>query len=398
MRNTFNILFYANRSKEKEGQMPVLCRITVNGTVAQFSCKMSVPSLTWDPKTGRMTGRSHQAVDCNLILDGIRARIVDVYHELSMKGGVTSAWQVREYYLGKKGSEISLLDGIDKQIEAVSSRVGRDRASSTYFKYKIVRGHCVDYMKDVLGRSDIPLAEIDESFMRGFCNYLRDRLCLSQSSVWVYQMPLRTVVTAAFNDGLILKNPFVNYRVSPDMKERGFLTEGQLRRLIHHQFPEDSLKAFTRDLFVFCCFTGLSFADLRKLSRSDIVDINDSHWIVSRRQKTKVHFQAKLLPVALDIIKRHGKDEKDEPLFDVGKYTTVCKRLKVIGAECGVSDNLCFHQARHTFATLALSKGMSMESLRSILGHTDIRTTQIYAKITCARLDKDYSCLSTFCL
>ena len=149
-----------------------------------------------------------------------------------------------------------------------------------------------------------------------------------------------------------------------------------------------------RDMFLFSCFTGLSFIDLKKLKSNDIVEINGSHWIIARRQKTGVHFQAKLLPVSIAIIKKYGNLQPRKPLFEVGEYCTLNKRLKRVGILSGVSDNLTFHMARHTFATLALSKGMSMESLKQVLGHTDLQTTQIYAKITSTRLEQDYSHLT----
>lgn len=396
MRNTFNILFYANRSKERDGHMPILCRITVKGTVAQFSCQMSVPVRLWNPKTGRLKGRSDMALMYNKTLDDIRSRVFEIYQALALRGGVNSASEIKVILLRKRDNETTLLSGLDREIRIISTMVGKDRSASTLHKYQIARDHCAGYMRAVLGRDDIPIDELDESFIRGFCMYIRDRLNLSQSSAWVYQMPIRKVVNTAYNDGVIPRNPFTNFHISPDVKERGFLTEPQLHQLISLQYPEGGKLPLTRDLFVFCCFTGLSFVDLRKLTTEEIVEFNGSRWIVSRRKKTNVPFQAKLLPVALEIIERHGVEEKGRPLFDVGKYTTENKRLKKIGKDSGVSENLCFHQARHTFATLALSKGMSMESLRSILGHTDIQTTQIYAKITSSKLEKDYSCLAAF--
>lgn len=396
MRNTFNILFYANRSKERDGHMPILCRITVKGTVAQFSCQMSVPVRLWNPKTGRLKGRSDMALKYNKTLDDIRSRVFEIYQALALRGGVNSASEIKVILLRKRDNETTLLSGLDREIRIISTMVGKDRSASTFNKYKIVRGHCADYLRGALGMRDILLEELDESFLRGFCMYLRDKLNLQRSSVWVYQMPIRKVVNSAYNDGIITRNPLNNFRVSPDVRERGFLTEAQLRHMIAYSYPDGSKLAFTRDLFVFCCMTGLSFADLSKLTMNEIVEFNGARWIVSKRKKTRVQFQAKLLPTAIEILDRHGRVEKGMPLFEVGKYATVNKRLKKIGKDCGVSDNLCFHQARHTFATLALSMGMSMESLKTILGHTDIQTTQIYAKITSAKLDKDYSCMASF--
>ena len=392
MRTTFSVLFYTNNSKEKDGLVPVLCRITINGDIAQFSCKLKVPPSLWNPSTGRVNGKSALAHEANSILESIRARIVTSYHELIAQGLLRSASQLRAVSLGHKEGSITLLEMLDKQNSIIASRIGKDRAQSTLNKYLIVRRHVFDFLRRKMQRKDIPIDELNEAFIRNFCNYLSEDVGLSQSSVWIYQMPLKTVATAAFNDGLIPRNPFVNYHVKPDIKEREFLTEDRLRELMDYPLRGNLDKV--RDMFCFCCFTGLSFIDLKHLDYSDLVKFNGNLWIVSRRQKTKVGFQAKLLPEAMKVLKKQGKHAKEGLVFDIGGYTTINKRLKKIGIVSGVCKNLTFHMARHTFATLALSKGMSMESLRSILGHSDIQTTMIYAKITSKRLEKDYSLLS----
>ncbi len=392
MRTTFSILFYINRSKDNNGLVPVICRITVNGGIAQFSCKLKVPMNLWDPHAGRVIGKSTVANNANSILDGIRARIVTVYHQLASMGLTKSANKIKEMTIGREPGKVTLLELLDKQTEIIASRVGKDRSMATLSKYRIVRRHVGEFIAKTYHEKDFPVEDLNEAFIRKYCIYLREDVGVSQSSVWVYQMPLRTVVTAAFNDGIITRNPFHNFHVSPDVKKRDFLTEGQLKFLI--RFPLKGHLDFVRDIFLFCCFTGLSFIDFKNLKPADIVELNGSRWIISKRQKTKVPYQAKLLSIPEKILNKYSPAEDGKPVFDVGGYTTVNKRLKKIGILSGISDNLTFHMARHTFATLALSKGMSMESLRSILGHTDIHTTQIYAKITSQKLEHDYSCLT----
>ncbi len=394
MRNTFHLLFFANASKMRDGLVPILCRITVSGTVAQFSCKLRVPYNLWSPSMGKVTGKSRTAQNANMVLDGIQSRLTSTYHQMAVVGRMHSARQLRDLYFGRSSDKSTLLVALEKLDNVISDRVGKDRAHSTLNKYRAVRRHLIDYLHKGLGRKDIFLTEMDEDFLRGFCVFLRDNVGVSQSSVWVYQMPLRTIARAAFNDGIITKNPFSNFHVSPDIKERKFLTEKQLHRIMSQPYPESSKYGFVRDMFVFCCYTGLSFIDLKNLKPEDITEINGAQWIISRRQKTKVSFQAKLLPAALRIIETRGTMIPGTPIFGIGNYCTVNNRLKKVGIDSGVSDNLTFHVARHTFATLALAKGMSMEGLRSILGHSDIHTTEIYAKITTSRLEKDYSKLS----
>ena len=362
--------------------------------MAQFSCKLSVPLKDWDPKAGKLVGKGRLISQINGILDGIRSRVTVIYHELAFRGETRTAGRIKEVYFGKIGTGKTVLEALDRQCEAIGSRVGKDRASSTLNKYRVVSRHVADFIQWKYHRKDIFLGELDEAFLRCYCNYLRDQVGVSQSSVWVYQMPLRTVVTAAFNDGVISKNPFTQFHVSPDVKERQFLTEKQLRKLMAFNDPKRKALNEVKDMFIFSCFTGLSFIDLKKLKASEIVEINGSQWIIARRQKTGVHFQAKLLPVSMSIIKKYGNMQAGKPLFNVGKYCTLNKRLKRVGILSGVTDNLPFHAARHTFATLALSKGMSMESLKQVLGHTDLQTTQIYAKITNKKISQDMNALA----
>ena len=263
MRETFSILFYANRSKERNGLIPVLCRITVNGTIAQFSCKFSVPTKEWDPKAQKVDGRSDRSIKTNLMLQGIKSRIFALYQAMVLEGNVQSAAQIRDLYFGRSETQATLLDAMDKQIDIIASRVGIDRSLSTLHKYKVARKHVSDYIQKYMNKNDIEMSELKEEFIRGFCLYLREEAGVSQSSVWVYQMPLRSVVTATFKDGIIKKNPFVNFHVHPSLKERQFLSEEQLARLMDYHLPSKSILCHVRDLFVFCCFTGLSFIDLK---------------------------------------------------------------------------------------------------------------------------------------
>lgn len=149
--------------------------------------------------------------------------------------------------------------------------------------------------------------------------------------------------------------------------------------------------AFARDLFVFGCWTGISFIDIKNLTTENIVEMNGSLWITSKRQKTNVPFQIKLMEVPLRIIKRYEAFRKDNHLFNIGSLSVINKRLKSIAKKCGIEKNLSFHQSRHTMAVFALNNGMPIESVSKILGHTNITTTQLYAKVTSTKLDHDIS-------
>lgn len=206
-------------------------------------------------------------------------------------------------------------------------------------------------------------------------------------------MWLKGVVMRAHYNGLIPRNPFAQFHISPNVKEREYLTEDEIKRIMAHEFDNPTL-ALVRDLFIFACFTALSFVDMKELTTDEIVEVNGEKWILSKRHKTNVPFQVKLLDIPLQIIERYKAFQENNLVFPNLNYWSICKRMGKMIKECGITKKISFHCSRHGFATLALSKGMPIESVSRILGHTNIETTQIYAKITVQKLDNDLTMLS----
>lgn len=201
-------------------------------------------------------------------------------------------------------------------------------------------------------------------------------------------MWLKGVVMKAHYNGLVPRNPFAQFHISPNVKEREYLTEDELKSVMTHEFADSKL-AYIRDIFVFASFTALSFVDIQELTYDDIVEVNGEKWILSKRHKTKVPFQVKLLDIPLQIIERYRLQQENNLVFPNLNYWSICKPLKKMIKECGINKSISFHCSRHGFATLALSKGMPIESVSRVLGHTNIVTTQLYAKITIQKIDDD---------
>ncbi len=334
MRSTFKVLFYVNGSKEKNGIVPIMGRVTINGSVAQFSCKQTVAKELWDAKGNRAKGKGKEARDINLALDSI------------------------------------------------------DRMLSSYKVRVRARNHLAAFIKKCHKRSDISMLELTPDFIKEYEIYLSTDAGLHNGSVWSNCMWLKTIVTKAHYNGLTPRNPFAQYRVNQNIKEREYLTEDEIKAVMTHEFADRKL-AYIRDLFVFASFTALSFVDIKELATDDIVEVNGEKWILSKRHKTKVPFQVKLLDIPLQIIKRYERFQENGLVFPNLNYWSICKPLKQMIKECGITKEISFHSARHGFATLALSKGMPIESVSRILGHTNITTTQKYAKITTEKIDKD---------
>ena len=390
MRSTFKVLFYVNGSKEKNGIVPIMGRVTINGSVAQFSCKQSIHKDLWDVKGNRAKGKSKESRDINLALDNIKAQIIKHYQRISDREAFVTAEMVRNAYQGIGTEYETLLRAFDKENEAFAKRVGKDRSLSTYQKYLTVRKYLAEFIKVHYKRTDIAMNELTEDFIRDYCLYLRNEVGLAQSSVWIYSIPLKHIVTTAHYNGKIARNPFAQYKVDPYHKERGFLTEEELQAFTTIELNNPDLE-LARDLFVFGCWTGISFIDIKNLTTENITMLGGSPWIVSKRQKTGVPFQIKLMDIPMQIIKRYEPYRISNNLFNIGSHDTINKRIKEVAKMCGIEKRTSFHLSRHTFAVLALNYGMPIESVSKILGHTNITTTQRYAKVTNIKLEHDIS-------
>ena len=393
-RSTFKVLFYVNGSKEKNGIVPIMGRVTINGTVAQFSCKCTIPRELWDVRGNRAKGKSKEAIATNLSLDNIKAQIIRHYQRLSDREAFVTAEMVRNAYQWLGSEYDTLLKSFDRDCASLLKRVGKDRSMGTYKVMLRARNNTEKFIRYKYNRSDMSMLELTPDFIRDFAVYLSTVKGNRNATIWLNCMWLKGVVMRAHFNGKIPRNPFAQFHVSPNTKEREFLTEDELKKLMAHEFA-DSHSAFVRDLFVFASFTALSFVDLKELTTDEIVKVNGEKWILAKRHKTQVPFQVKLLDVPLQIIERYRPYQRNNSIFGDINYWTICKRLKKVICECGITKDISFHCARHGFATLALSKGMPIESVSRVLGHTNIVTTQLYAKITTEKLDTDLSMLGS---
>lgn len=393
-RATFSVLFYANKSKIKDGIVPVMGRITINGTQSQFSCKRSIPLSLWDAKGNCAKGRTREALDLNRDLDNIKAQVIKHYQHLSDREAFVTAEMVRNAYQGFGSEYETLLGAFDKDIANLKRRVGKDRALGTYKLQVRSRNYVADFLQMNFRRTEISMQELTPDFIKEFAAYLANDRGLANSTIWLSCMHLKGVVARAHDNGKIQRNVFAQFHISPKCKERTFLTEEELKTVMEHEF-EDANLAFVRDIFVFMNFTALSFVDLKELTTDNIVEVNGEKWIVGKRHKTGVPYQVKLLAVPLQILERYRDYPKKNPksVFGEVNYWSICKKLKPVMKECGIDKPISAHCARHGFATMALTNGMPIESVSRVLGHTNIVTTQIYARITTQKLDNDLTML-----
>jgi len=396
MRSTFKILFYIKKNALKSnGKAPVMARITLNGEITQFSLKCEVDPAEWNPHTGRVQGKSAPAQKLNALLDNFRASITQHYREVSDREVTVTAEKIRNAFLGIQCRNETLLDLFNKHTESLRVQIGKDVSRDTYQKYARTASRLEGFMKSKYNISDISLKEINHSFLYDFEVYLKTNYGCSQNTTTKFMQRLRTVILIAKNNGWIHLDPYANYKFHTEKTERAFLTEQELESIMQKQFSVKRLEQ-VRDIFIFSCFTGLAYIDVFNMTDSNIRSaFDESLWIMGKRVKTGVSYRVPLLEIPKRIIEKYKGTLPDGKMLPMITNQKMNAYLKEIADICLIDKVLTFHCARHTFATtVTLSKGVSIESVSKMLGHTNIKTTQIYARITDNKISNEMNILA----
>ena len=287
----------------------------------------------------------------------------------------------------------TLLQACDYDLEQLRLRVGKDRTAGTYSRQCRLRDMVAGFINEMSDTEDIPLQDLTLSFISDYATYLSAHCQLLDGTVWLACQWLKGVVKRAYQRGWIQFNPFAEFHPSRNIRPREYLSEDELHRLMTCKLA-DSREAFFRDIFVFSALTGLAFADINDLRRTDIRMIDGQPWILAKRHKTHTVYQVRVLPQAADIISRY--DSGKERIFGPIAYRTLAIHIPQIALHCGITRHITFHCARHSFAIMCLDAGLPIESISRMMGHTNITTTQIYARITLGKLNRDIDRLQAF--
>ena len=353
-RSTFKVLFYVKRQSEKHGQVPVMGRITINGTRSQFSCKLTVRSTLWDAKANKASGKSLEARRINEKLENIKTNIGKQYQRLCDRDSYVTAEKVRNAFLGMGDDCRLLLQTFDEYLAGFLKRVGKDRAYSSYEDYCKRRRRLASFLEYEYRVKDIPFKELNRDFIEKFVVYLSAVKGLASGTISAGVKKLRLMTYTAYKNGWILVDPFAGFHVRPKYAERRYLSASELQAVMDVELP-NYRTGINRDAFVFCAFTGLSHADVVKLTHADIyTDDNGERWIIDKRQKTGTQFRVKLLPAAEMLYKRYKDTYRtSEKVFPLkGTYKTLNMSLRHVARHAGLSFNPTIHMARHTFATV----------------------------------------------
>jgi len=398
MKNSLSILFYLRKSKVEENEeAPIYVRITVNGKRVDLATHQFIERGRWDSLHGCIKGNKEDSRTINTHLDNIKSKILKVYTQLETSGKPITAEIIRNSISGHSGANQSLLKVFSLFNNQTKSRIGIDFEAGSFKRYESTYNQISKYLQSEYNRTDIQLEELDYKFISNYELYLHTQAKSKPNTISKNIGTLKRIVRLAVDHGYLEKNPFSAYKCPYKDPERNILFQDEIDKLLNKKLDSERL-AVVRDMYIFSCYTGLSFADLSILKPSDISrGIDGEKWIIIHRKKTKERSPVPLLPIPLQIIEKYKNDPK---CINKGVLLPMISNqhsngyLKEIADLCGIQKVLTFHTARHTFATtVTLTNGVPIETVSKMLGHSSIRTTQIYSKVVDVKISEEMQTL-----
>jgi integrase len=391
MQQILKVSFYLKKNQMKpNGTCPVMGRIKVGKTMAQFSVKTETPLSLWDTSSGQAKGKSQQATELNRKLDKITRNINYHYRQLLQTQESLTAEQLRTAFQGIASEQETLIKYFSQYIEAFKNRVGITREPASLFDLQNALRHLNNFIRKKYNLADISFSSLTFSFIESYDFYLRVDLQLKSNTILAITSKLRRIVKQAFSEGIIHKDPFGGYAPLRPKAEQKYLTRTELDKIMTTPLDHPN-RYLTRDMFLFACFTGLAYKDMYNLTEKNIVHAGDGvWWIKTERQKTGAVCHIPLMDIPMKIIEKYQGLAKNGKLFPMISNEKTNKNLKKIGEICDIGRRLTFHAGRHTYASeITLSQGVPIESVSRMLGHSDLRSTRIYAKITNEKINED---------
>lgn len=380
MKSTYRILFLIRkRDLNKDGLANIMVRISISGEKAEFSSKEFVKPEMWN-SLGKVMGRTKEAQQINDSLDKIKIALDKQYKEILEKDGYVTPDKLRDTYLGKIIRKHSVLSLYDIKVEQKRNLVGKTIRCTTLSKYLATRKRVADFMVYKYKKEDMPIRDINFQFVTDYEVYLKSICKCGHNSTVKHLRYLKQVVTNALKNRYITVDPFDDYTLGYKPVKKEFLIEPEIKKLMNKKFESKRLEE-VRDVFLFQIFTGLAYIDAANLTEDNIIEDGfGQKWIQLTRQKSSVQANIPLLDVPLSILKKY-RGLEDGKLLPIHTNQKMNEYLKEIASLCGINKRLTTHCGRHSFGTIMLTKGVSIESVSKMLGHTNITTTQIYAKV-----------------
>ena len=389
----FKVLLYLKRSGlDKSGKAPIMGRITVNRTIAQFSSKLSCTPELWNPRESRLNGKSKEAVEINAKIDKLLLAINSAFDSLLERKIDFDATAVKEAFQGSVETQMTLLKRLDIHIEDMQSRIGVDVAKSSMSTYIYTRRYLGEFIKKRFKVEDLAFGQLNEHLAYEFQEYVLKDKGLAVDTARHYLAILKKICRLAFKEGHSEKRYFVNFKLPKEnRKAPRALSREDFEKIRDLEIPASRVTHnIARDLFLFACYTGVPYADAVSITDDNIyTDDNGALWLKYLRKKNEHLGRVKLLPEAIALIEKYRSNERKE-LFPMIHHPNLRRHMKGLRDLAGIKTDLVYHMGRHTFGSLiTLEAGVPIETISKMLGHTNLTTTQLYAKVTPKKLFDD---------
>lgn len=398
MNTKLSILFFVKRTKTNvNGLLPIFIRVTVNGERIEFTTKRFTTPEKWSVEGNRMKGTSVESKSTNSYLDALKAKVYDYQQQLIREDEPVNAENMRNKIMGIDKRSHMLIGIFQQHNDEIKVLIGKDYAAATHVRYETSLKHTADFLKWKYKVSDLDIRKIDHEFITSYEFYLKSVCNCCQNTTSKYIKNFGKIIRICLANGWLQKNPFINYKSKMVEVERAFLSMEEIETMLNKVFVSDRLN-LVKDIFLFSCFTGLAYSDVKKLSRKNIaIGVDGDRWIYINRTKTDTRSNIPILPIASYLLEKyedHPQVVNQEKLLPILSNQKMNSYLKEIADACGINKELTFHIARHTFATtVTLSNGVPIESVSKMLGHKNLKTTQHYAKILDLKVSNDMQIL-----
>lgn len=398
MKTTFSLLFYLKKPKKQQnGLVPIYLRITINGKRAETTSGRECDPMVWNTAAGRLRGTKEEVKSFNAYLDNLQGQIYEAHRLMTENNETVTAESLKNKFLGKSTKARMLVEIFKDHNKKMKGLIGRGYSKGTLTCFETTLKHTQDFLHWKYQSVDLDIKRIDHDFISNYQYYIRSEKDCGNNSTVKYIKNFKKIIRICLASGWLTSDPFINFKANMKVVDKIYLNQEELQKLATKDFQTDRLNQ-VRDIFIFSCFTGLAYADVFKFKRTEIINGDDGElWLVTKRQKTSTPSRIPLLPSAVTIINRY----KDHPgcchngkALPVSSNQKMNAYLKEIAGICGINKELTYHAARHTFATtVTLSNGVPIESVSKMLGHTNIKTTQHYAKILDLKVSQDMALL-----
>ena len=428
----FKVLLYLKKSGlDKNGKAPIMGRITVNRTMAQFSCKLSCTPSLWNPRASRLEGKSKEAVETNKDIEQLLLSIQKAFDVLVEKRTDFEAKDVKEALQGSVKTQTTLLSFVDEHISELSTHEGIDMSKSSVWTYRKIRKNLAEFIGEKYRLTDLAFGQLTEPFISDFHHYLLDEKGFSSGTITIYVSLFKKMCRIAFEDidenfgeeyKLFLKrdqgriDSYVNHcllwlnmlmykavdrsiiRFNPIAKigyekkaapKMTHISKADFIRMLSTPMADERTE-LARRCFIFASLTSLSYIDVKKLYPHHISENSEGRkFIRKEREKTGVEFFVPLHPIAEKILSLYNTTDDSKPVFPLGEKKDIYLDVHTLGMVLGISNKLGFHASRHTFGVLMLNEDIPIGSIAKMMGHADITSTQVYAQVTEQKISND---------